>query len=51
MGTLPVMYGRIISIMQDLRRPPARMDTCMVRDVRTILAIASSGDWVARGAR
>lgn len=24
MGTLPVMYGRIISIMQDLRHPPAR---------------------------
>lgn len=25
MGTLPVMYGRIISIMQDLRRPPAAL--------------------------
>lgn len=32
MGTLLVMYGRIISIMQDLRRPPAlraRADICI----------------------
>ena len=34
MGTLPVMYGRIISIMQDPRRPPARMDMYIACGVR-----------------
>jgi len=47
MGTLPVMYDRIISIMQDPRRPPARMDMYRCTARCTVLVIAGSCDRVA----
>lgn len=48
MGTLPVMYGRIISIMQDPHRPPAQQIR-MYRSRRTISAIIGGRDWITRG--